>query len=81
MRNIFGGKPRIRCTGDKQDNTHTCEVISKTKEGEEQEAIVRGRVTDVGIEIEGEEGPQHLTDLLKDHMNKNVRIKRKTGEF
>ena len=81
MKNPFSKGPRIRCTGNKQDNSMTCEVVTRTKEGEEQEAIVRGRVTDVGIEIEGEEGPQHLTDILKEHMNKNIRIKKKTGEF
>lgn len=80
MRNPFS-KPTIRCRGNREDNTMTCEVVSKTKEGEVQEAIVRGRVTDVGIEIEGEEGPSNLTDILKDHMQKNIKIKKKTGEF
>ena len=74
-------KPIIRCKPNREDKTMTCAVITKTKDGEETEAIVKGVVTDIGIEFEGEEGPQDLTDLLKSHMANNIKIKKKTGEF
>lgn len=77
----FFGKPRIRCTPNREDKSMTCAVIKKTKDGEETEAIVKAVITDIGIEFEGEDGPQQLTDLLKEHMNNSIRIKKQTGEF
>jgi len=78
---VFKKEPRIRCVKGKGDNTLTCEVITKSKDGEEQVAIVRGVITDLGLDFEGEEGPAHLTDMLKEHMATNIKIKKKTGEF
>ena len=71
----------MRCVPDRENNSMVCEVITKTNDGETTEAVVRGKVTDLGIEFEGEEGPTNLTNMLKDHMRGNIRIKRKTGEF
>lgn len=77
----WGQGKRIRCTPDREDKSMTCAVIRKTKDGEETEAIVKAIITDIGIEFSGEDGPQNLTDLLKNHMNQSIRIKKQTGEF
>jgi len=80
FRDLFG-RPRIRCTPDREDKTMTCAIIRKTKDGEETEAIVKAVVTDIGIEFIGEDGPQQSTDLLKQHINNSIKIKKQTGEF
>jgi len=77
---LFKG-PRIRCTPDKEEKTLTCSIVRKTKDGEETEAIVKAVVTDIGIEFLGEDGPQHSTDLLKEHITNSIKIKKQTGEF